>query len=155
MSETLPTKFKNGDSRCPGACECEMCWVLLPFPLGHHTQGGSRVPRGFQAVSESPWSLSFPRTVRRRETAVSLRWESGGVGLSPDAQANQPEVCTDALGREKEIRRGGRKGCFGSTSSLPSVRGGVLTRQIHPLWGIKIRFLILSMRLCPEDFIWD
>lgn len=62
------------------------------------------------------------------------------------------DVCTDALG----WRKGGGL-LWQRVTVLPGPRRDVLTREIHPLWGIKIKFLILAMRLflCPEAFIQD
>lgn len=84
------------------------------------------------------------------------RKSSRGWAPSRRLRPVSPDVRTHTLGWKKEIRQ--RKGMAGSGStsplSLSGTREGVLARELYPLWGIKIRFLILAVRpfLFPEAF---
>ena len=110
-------------------------------------QDGSRGPRGSKAATESLWSLSFLGT----QAGGVLQSALGGKGGLVWAQCRchrpvNPDGCTDTLGWKKEIR--GRKEmlALAALHAVSGTREGVLTREIYPLWGIKIRFLILAMR---------
>ena len=95
-------------------------------------------------MTGSLWSLSFPGTWRGGVLHSALDGKSGGGdGLSPDA-TDQPTRCVHRhSGMGEGDKRGKRNGLLWQQFTAHSgMREGVLTREIDPLWGIKIRFLI-------------
>lgn len=75
------------------------------------------------------------------------------MGLVQMPQPSQPSCVHRHCGTGEGGKRGERNGLLWQQFTTHSgMREGVLTREIYPLWGIKIRCLILAMRpfLCLE-----